>query len=488
MSFLSLPDSSIILEKISSRHQALLVFTYWNATPHLETDYEIILTLLSRDCHVYHLDLSDHLPVKTCTHPGTRTYRDSIHSLFSAYKQYTHIEPGLLLADHEPLPFVRDLEDYSTLSYRGINVGPCLKSYIIDQLRTSTPTVQTARNLAKAAFETAAMVVNCLELLFSRHIIDALVTFNGRYPAGWAASEYFRCHKKNIYFHERGATIQEFQLLDHMAHDYYAWNQAYSELYTHSPYLSAKALASAKQWIANKLNKSDQQTVNFGQSSVVGLLKDISIPSEKLLVSYFTVSFDEWSSLPSSIYPRSTWPDEYSVLQAILSAISRHPRLHLAIRVHPNNLNKDLYEQDRIHNMAVPGNVTIIPASSPVDSYELISQSHSVFTYGSSIGYEAVYLGYPVYIFGRCFYDNLDYIQNIKSYADLVSILSRISTQSVDANQPRSSPPRESNYYYYAYLRQQGSLPFRYYHPLSMHMGSFLGIPATYIYALQNSC
>jgi hypothetical protein len=282
--------------------------------------------------------------------------------------------------------------------------------------------------------------------------------------------------------------MNQYQLLDHMPHDYYAWNRAYSELHTNSPSLPDKAVTAAKQWITNKLNKRDEQTVNFGQSSVRGLVEDIPIPAGKILISYFTVSFDEWSSLPPSIFPRSTWPDEYSVIQAIISAISSHSKLHMVIRVHPNNLNKDLHEQDRIHKMPVPDNVTIVPAYSSVDSYELISQSHSVFTYGSSIGYEAAYLGYPVYIFGRCFYDNLDHIKNIKSYSEVVSVLSSISSHSIDAYPPRCSPPPESSYYYYAYLRQQASLPFRYYKPLSMHMGAFVGIPATYMHALQNAC
>jgi hypothetical protein len=188
MSFLSLADSSLILERISSKHQSLLVFTYWNATPHLETDYEIILTLLRKGCHIYHLDLSDCLTVKTCTHSGTITYRNSIQNIFSAYSKYTHIETSILPVDHGLIPYVRDIEDFTILSYRGINIGPCLKSYIVDQLRTSTPELEPARYLAKVAFETAANVVDCLELVFSKYAIDALVTFNGRYPAGWEAS------------------------------------------------------------------------------------------------------------------------------------------------------------------------------------------------------------------------------------------------------------------------------------------------------------
>jgi len=380
---------------------------------------------------------------------------------------------------------IGDVEDLCLFEYEGYAIGPCLKSYVIDQTRTATPSLTESSRLALEAFSTAKGVIDCFDALDLSSLVSALVLFNGRYPVAWSAREYFRKAGKDIFYHERGATMHQYQLIDHMPHDYYAWARGYKELDRRDQEQFKHYLPVAESWLSNKLLKNDQQTANFGNNSVAGLAESLFSDTSHITITHFTVSFDEWTSLPANIYPRSAWSDEFSALQAILSIIRRFQNIQLIIRVHPNNLNKDPMDQARIHDIHLPANAILIPAESKVDSYELLTRSSAVFTYGSSIGYEAAYLGLPVYIFGRCLYDKLDCVYPLRTYRDLVKVVKNISSSKPLPPTKRRKPHARSNFYHYAFMRQQASLPFHYYKPIDKHCGRFLGLQNPYISLLR---
>jgi len=485
MSFLSYLDSQQIIDEICQCNENILLLTYWHATPHLETDYELMLLLLKRNKKVSHLDLSDHLAVNTCTHPGTKSYRDTIGSLLSSFSNYNRINAQSLLSHMPETKYMQpffSLEDLVAISFRGVNIGPAIKGHVIDQLRTSSPPPDVSLPLANDAYKTCQVAINALidsDLLRSH---DSLIIFNGRYPAAWSASQLFLVNGKNVYFHERGHDAKHFQILNHMPHNYFEWNNAYTQLKHIFPRgLPKSKLSQAHAWINNKIARSDTQAVNFGRDSRRGLLPANFYKSSTVNLSYFTVASDEWSSLPDTIFPRSMWAEDFTSLHALIDIVAQYPSIHLAIRIHPNNATKDAQERDQIHNMHLPSNVTCISASAKIDSYELLEHSHAVFTYGSSIGYESAYLGKPVYIFGRCFYDSLEPFVRIKNYSHLSRVIEELSHQNPAACIQLPPPRADSDYYLYSFCRNQGSLPFTYYTPAGSHSGTFLGVPATYM-------
>jgi len=489
MSFLSYLESREIINVICQDNDNILFLTYWHATPHLETDYELMLLLLKKNKKVSHLDLSDHLQVNTCTHPGTKIYRDSIGSVLSTFSNYTRIDPQFLLSRMQETKYLRpfhSLEDLVATCYRGVNIGPAIKGHVIDQLRTASPPPGSSLLLANDAYITCQVTINAL---IDSHLIDthdSLIIFNGRYPAAWSASQLFMAVGKNVYFHERGYDINHFQILDHMPHNYFEWNNAYAQLKHTFPHgLSKDQLSQAHSWIENKIARSDTQTVNFGRDSQRGLLPSHLYNSNKVLLSYFTVASDEWSSLPNTIFPKSMWAEDFTSLHALIDVVAQYHSIHLAIRIHPNNATKDMQEQDQIHNINLPSNVTCISASTKIDSYELLEHSHAVFTYGSSIGYESAYLGKPVYLFGRCFYDSLEPFVRIQNYSHLSHIIKMLSHEDPAACTQLPRPRADSDYYLYAFCRNQGSIPFRYYSPGGSHSGNFLGVPAAYMSLLS---
>lgn len=297
MSFLLSHNCDQTLDNLSVRHSAILVFTYWHATPHLETDFEIILSLLKRSISVYHIDLTETLSVKTCTHPDTNIYRHSIHNIFSSYPNYHFLTSCRELPPHTQsinyINSILDIEDLDSIEYHDIIIGPCIKSYVIDQLRTATPSLLEAKSLAQESFITAQHVIDTFEYYAIHHDVSALVVFNGRYPAAWAARQYFLFHGLKVYYHERGSKVTEYQLLDHMPHDYHSWVRGYQYLETTFTSLSSSQISLAETWIINKINKQDTQSVNFGLHTVSGLIDSILDPKYKVIISYFTVSFDE---------------------------------------------------------------------------------------------------------------------------------------------------------------------------------------------------
>ncbi len=70
MSFLAL-DPSSIQNCLNDSDKVSIVISYWHACPHLDTDFEIALSLLRNGGIVHFVDLSCGLPVNSCTHPQT---------------------------------------------------------------------------------------------------------------------------------------------------------------------------------------------------------------------------------------------------------------------------------------------------------------------------------------------------------------------------------------------------------------------------------
>jgi hypothetical protein len=90
--------------------------------------------------------------------PGTATFKSSVVSVLSTYSNFTLLTNSVLrslLGDDisKHILAIGDVDDLCSLEYKGYSVGPCLKSYVIDQTRTATPSLRQISRLALEAFQ-----------------------------------------------------------------------------------------------------------------------------------------------------------------------------------------------------------------------------------------------------------------------------------------------------------------------------------------------
>ena len=120
-------------------------------------------------------------------------------------------------------------------------------------------------------------------------------------------------------------------------------------------------------------------------------------------------------------------------------------------------------------------NLNIISHESEIDTYDIINSSDLVLTFGSTVALEALYLGKPVGIFGRTYYDQLPNIYKIDNTESMRDLLSRLMKG--ELYNPKSEPPYHE---IYCGLRESHGIPYKFFTSTGLNNGKFAGIQTNY--------
>jgi len=238
-----------------------------------------------------------------------------------------------------------------------------------------------------------------LENYAQENKINKLVTYNGRVVPSAVIKEF--CKKRNIFFDtfEYGDDPSSyFYFLNHTTHDLLQGRIDVNNLVKKQYSSYEKKIA--KDFYESKLKKQKDK-------------KQFPIPKAynsqkfKSLISIFTSSDDELSALGRD------WESSFTkdMLQSIKRIVSNCQKNFFVLRVHPNQYGQgelliDLYKSiEKYHS-----NLLIIYPKDNINSYDLISKSDAVITFGSTITMEAVYMRKPTVLLGKQKFDETDSI------------------------------------------------------------------------------
>jgi hypothetical protein len=194
-----------------------------------------------------------------------------------------------------------------------------------------------------------------------------------------------------------------------------------------------------------------------------GLLPEGWSTSKKNIV-LFQSSEDEYASV-SEDWKLPFYSTQFEGLQQITRDMAKYAgQFHLYIRVHPNMKEAIPAERERI-NQLQGGNVSVIPAESPISTYALMHNADKVISFGSTVGIEATYWGKPSILAGKCFYVNLGGTYNPATHQELMEL---ILTEDL--------PPKDKEAALkYAYYINSFGIPFVYYKAEGFIEGKFNG-------------
>jgi len=459
-----------------STYTKILVVDFWSASPHLETSLEICLRLLKEGKEVYYLFLGDVVPLVEC-HWSTKRVDTGLSRVVSALstKEKNNFK-YVLLNDIDTVadfvwPEFACLQELKLYSWKLKPIGISAVSTITDLCKSddidfSRHDVQT---LAIKALSTFALAYEITTATLHSYKPDALVLFNGRFPS-YAGSRYAAIDQDiAVFYHERGANPYCYSLKSNPPHDYWAFR---NNCLAHAKRSFLDLLANesvSDHWFATRTKISDNDIAD-----TICYLNERSscntIPGT--IYSFFVSSTDELASLPSDTYPSHYWPSQITAICDLISAICTiDSRALLVIRLHPNMMNKDPDQISRYNFLSLIENVVLIEAQNKLNSYALAHVSKTVFTYMSTMGLEAAYMGRPVVTMAPAYYDFLRVTYPVKSYKELVRFLkckdadyvpSSISSIKMRCSLYSSflTAPQE----YYRYYKAQGS-----------NSGTFLG-------------
>ena len=236
----------------------------------------------------------------------------------------------------------------------------------------------------------AEMAAKCEILLVETNVSVAAIP-NGRFPQEASLAIALQDSSVPITFYEKSAFVEEgvfFQ--QYSCHDLSSWAQHSREVEPGS-----EARSAATRWFQSRVLGDPAENEFAARWNPVS----DSSPGDanRDLVSIFTSSMEEFMSLVPK--RRGDWKSQYEAYGMLLRKISVSGKTPaVAIRLHPNLLNKTLKQKWREYGSLAklvrefPG-ARVIKASSSTNSYKLVDQSAMVVVMQSTIGLESVYLG-----------------------------------------------------------------------------------------------
>jgi hypothetical protein len=135
-------------------------------------------------------------------------------------------------------------------------------------------------------------------------------------------------------------------------------------------------------------------------------------------VAIFLSSQDEFEALGSD------WESPFDDYAGVLEEISkRHPETLFCIRFHPNQADMTSDVITPFNKIATRNNVKLFLPDDSINTYGLIDWSDTVVTFGSTVTVEACWMGKPVILLGRSFFDNLDVAYIPKNLSEACELL-----------------------------------------------------------------
>lgn len=451
----------------------ILVFTaHTRWKPHWETELEIMQRHLDAGDRVVHLhcdgallacdDNIEHRPSRCRECMGIR--RAGIAALSGP----VHGRPFLNLtrADRRELLALpktfTSADELKQLRVGNFDLGWAVLSSIVSLTRNPAPDLTKLGKLPAKFVVAAFCIYRSVQNYLRRHPVDRAYVFNGRLAPCRAAFRACQSLGVSCFLHERGCDVNHYSLYENaMPHEIgyvlaqirLAWERAAADPHRNEI---------AQRYFIERSKGVPQTGYSFTRDQQEGLMPRDWDPRKRNL-AIFTSSEDEFVSISDEWrHPLYSTQIE-GVVRIVESLRDCGDRLHIYLRLHPNlrNVSNDNTRALRSLQSDI---LTVVPPDDPVSTYALLKASHTVLTFGSTVGLEAVYWGKPSILAGTCFYRGLGGTYNPKSHCELVSMIK------ADLPPLGNEPALMYGYYFKTF-----GYPFKFYRPISVVNGEFKG-------------
>jgi len=342
--------------------------------------------------------------------------------------------------------------DLLSLEHSGVLIGPGISSNLSFSLRDSDILLGEHENLATNLILTSLIVVEALPELLKD--ASSLVVGSGRLASSWTASRVAENLGLKVFSYEYLSTNGDIELaatspvLDLV--DTLKKVQNFKDNFTNDPEVVATSIAYFHD-TRYPISKESVATPAMASSNIfVNHFERGNLPSnfdlQKRNIAVMVSSEWEYSSLPG--WENQIGNSQREIIQKIVESKDLHGDIHLWIRCHPNQQNKDARALAELTQLA-GHNVDVILPLDPVDSYALLESCEKVLAFGSTIGVEAVFWGKPTILCGRTEYEELEVCYIPKTIDETVLLLNQ-HLEPMDHN--RTLP--------YALYRQRKGLRF----------------------------
>ena len=327
---------------------------------------------------------------------------------------------------------ISSLETLEKITIDDSDIGMAALRSVIFSLNEPCPDTHKHRDLIARYLVAAATV----HFSIKNHLVDEqpdeFILFNGSFAAMRPALRIARSLNIETYVHELADAPGRYSLTKNAyPHHLDVLKQEVETLYASSCLTDSAKQETAHEWYSNRFNRNvPSWWFDFTRNQQAGLLPNIfsqEHSSKYVKIGIFNSSEGEFTTIAE--YTNPFYKDQNQGIYQILKDLKAQNSLKFFLRVHPNLSGADnsqtrfLEILDQEFGDRELGNLEVIPADSPINTYDLIDACDLVLTFGSTVGIEAVYRGKPSILMGKALYEDLGCVIKPNSHVDLVEIL-----------------------------------------------------------------
>lgn len=443
----------------------VLFFETTNATPHLETSFELAKGHLDQGDEVSYYFLGHSVPYAEFVRRKKPLMGRCLPERKAAKltgKGLNYIEPDFLNLEYRSIAnkIFRTEGDLRSFKYKNYNAGLSALSSLISRTRSCKPDIIAYRGLINQILSSGISIYEYVLREIDNKNPDLIYLFNGRFAVNRAILD--AAIEKRIPFkiHERGANKSRYTSNPWMPHDFARVKEA---MLGHWDRCSDSLKAQIAQ---NFFLDRRQGQVQGWKSFLAHQEKNHlpALPTDKRVLAYFSSSDDEYAAV-GDIVKWDRWPDQMTAVKELIELVAKHPELYLVIRLHPHKVEKHPLDLEEWLSIDFPRNATLIRPEDPVDTYSLIERADVVVTSGSTTGIESVFWRTPSICLGPSLYSHLDAVYLPVDKNELERM---IVDNSLQADPLRILP--------YGYYMATFGEEFVYYKPETLFSGRFMGV------------
>lgn len=452
----------------------VIFFTSYTATPHYETELELIQRHLANGDEVIQVVCNGSLELcvanknsslnqKTCTtcidkrKKGAALLTQAVRTIDLA--EYTQpIQAG------EVLDFM-NIGELKRFNVDNFDVGYAVSSTIISWTHQREPDLKNMDVSLKGLIKAALQTYHLFKKIIENERPAAVYIFNGRFFLERAAVRACQAMQTHFYTHERGN-----------CKDFYA---VYRNILPHSAKKKKDYIFSfwdkggenreaiASDFYENRLKGINRSWKSHTAGQIEGKLPASWDPMRYNIVIYNSSDFefaaigDEWEN---KLF--NTQTDAIVQIDSLLNEHPLEPEYKIYLRIHPH-IQKHFHEEDDIlKKLKHSKNIEVISSAADISSYAMLLKCNKVITFGSTMGPEATFWGKPSLMIGRSFYEELECTYNANSFEQLLALIKNKQLPPL----PRTGALKLGFFF------QTYGIPFKHYKAATLFEGEFKGV------------
>ena len=415
---LSGAGAETLFPALSGRRILVFENVYW--TPHTPTSGEIALRFAeqgNRVTLVLARGIGGYFEDRALDQGGFYKYTPHVRApdrLLKAALKGSGVEIVRLPGRGRALPLpVATLAELKAYVEDGWDIGLAVASSMISHARSTDFPLTAHRRALTLAYNSSRLTFRAARDLMVAERPDVVVLFNGRLTVTRAVLRAAESLGLPYLVHERGCDIEHFVLLPFMPHLVDRRNALTLKLREQED--AAVAATFADRFYARRRAGGAKEWVSFAKWQPGALSREISALQRPFFT--FVISSEDEMSAVGLDRSADPYPSQPAGIRATAEACARRGYAFV-VRVHPHFAHKDPADLAALLAQIPPSAVVVGPADD-VDTYALIARSRGVFSYGSTAGIEAVYMGVPHLLLSRAVFEGMPGIQRARSTADV---------------------------------------------------------------------